>query len=77
MQVRPRESKVKIMFSAVAIRLLGPAMAYKAYRSYWLGTLASVAGFQMLMFHGSVSQRIVIQLGNQHKNTIKWLNNDI
>ena len=27
-----------------------PAMRYPQYRAYWLGTLASVCGFQMLMF---------------------------
>ncbi len=27
-----------------------PALRYPAYRAYWLGTLASVCGFQMLMF---------------------------
>ena len=27
-----------------------PALRYKQYRAYWLGTLASVSGFQMLMF---------------------------
>lgn len=27
-----------------------PALRYPQYRSYWLGTLASVCGFQMLMF---------------------------
>ena len=27
-----------------------PALRYPKYRSYWLGTLASVSGFQMLMF---------------------------
>ena len=31
-------------------KLLGPAMGYPAYRAYWLGTLASVIGFQMLNF---------------------------
>lgn len=29
---------------------LPPALRYPAYRSYWLGTLASVSGFQMLTF---------------------------
>ncbi len=29
---------------------LPPALRYPAYRRYWLGSLASVAGFQMLMF---------------------------
>ncbi|MQG83848.1 MAG: MFS transporter, partial [SAR202 cluster bacterium] len=27
-----------------------PAFRYPAYRAYWLGTLASVSGFQMLNF---------------------------
>ena len=27
-----------------------PALRYPAYRAYWLGTLASVSGFQMLIF---------------------------
>ena len=27
-----------------------PALRYRQYRAYWLGTLASVSGFQMLMF---------------------------
>lgn len=27
-----------------------PALRYPAYRSYWLGTLASVSGYQMLIF---------------------------
>ena len=27
-----------------------PALRYPAYRSYWLGTLASVGGFQMFQF---------------------------
>ena len=27
-----------------------PALRYPQYRSYWFGTLASVCGFQMLMF---------------------------
>ena len=27
-----------------------PALTYPKYRAYWLGTLASVGGFQMLMF---------------------------
>lgn len=31
-------------------RILGPAMSSPAFRSYWLGTLASVAGFQVLNF---------------------------
>ncbi len=69
MQVRPRESKVKIMFSAVAIRLLGPAMAYKAYRSYWLGTLASVAGFQMLTF----SQYVIIHRLTHDPKYLAWV----
>ena len=38
------------MFTTIIIRALGPAMTYPAYRSYWLGTLASVSGFQMLNF---------------------------
>ena len=29
---------------------LPPALRYPKYRAYWLGTLASVGGFQMLMF---------------------------
>ena len=29
---------------------LPPALRYPQYRAYWLGTLASVSGFQMLMF---------------------------
>ena len=27
-----------------------PALRYRAYRAYWTGSLASVAGFQMLVF---------------------------
>ena len=38
------------MVSETLTRVCGPAMAYPAYRSYWLGTLASVGGFQMLNF---------------------------
>ena len=38
------------MISIISQKLLGPAMAYPAYRAYWLGTLASVIGFQMLNF---------------------------
>jgi len=38
------------MISAISQKLLGPAMAYPAYRAYWIGTLASVIGFQMLNF---------------------------
>ena len=69
MQVRLRESKVKIMFSAVAIRLLGPAMAYKAYRLYWLGSLASVAGFQMLTF----SQYVIIHRLTHDPKYLAWV----
>ena len=29
---------------------LPPALRYPAYRAFWLGTLASVGGFQMLRF---------------------------
>ncbi len=38
--------------SGVARRILTvpPALRYPAYRAYWLGTLASVSGFQMLTF---------------------------
>ena len=32
------------------VAALPPALRYPAYRSYWLGTLASVSGFQMLTF---------------------------
>lgn len=38
------------MFTRISQKLLGPAMAYPAYRAYWAGTLASVIGFQMLNF---------------------------
>jgi len=38
------------MIATISQKLLGPAMAYPAYRAYWLGTLASVIGFQMLNF---------------------------
>ena len=38
------------MDSKILVKALGPAMAYRPYRAYWLGTLASVAGFQMLSF---------------------------
>lgn len=31
-------------------RAVPPALRYPAYRSYWLGTLASVSGFQMFTF---------------------------
>jgi MFS family permease len=57
------------MFSAVAIRLLGPAMAYKAYRAYWLGTLASVAGFQMLTF----SQYVIIHRLTHDPKYLAWV----
>ena len=60
---------MKRMFSAVAIRLLGPAMAYKAYRSYWLGTLASVAGFQMLTF----SQYVIIHRLTHDPKYLAWV----
>ena len=33
-----------------ARRATPPALRYPAYRAYWLGTLASVSGFQMLTF---------------------------
>ncbi len=33
-----------------ARRAVPPALRYPAYRAYWLGTLASVSGFQMLTF---------------------------
>ena len=38
--------------SSVVSRLLSvpPAMRYPKYRAYWFGTLASVCGFQMLIF---------------------------
>ena len=29
---------------------LPPALHYPAYRAYWLGTLASVSGFQIVRF---------------------------
>ena len=38
------------MIAIISQKLLGPAMAYPAYRAYWVGTLASVIGFQMLNF---------------------------
>ena len=38
------------MDSKILVKALGPAMGYPSYRAYWLGTLASVAGFQMLSF---------------------------
>ena len=38
------------MASKILEKILGPAMAYPSYRAYWVGTLASVAGFQMLNF---------------------------
>jgi MFS family permease len=38
------------VFSRLLTRALGPAMAFPAYRSFWIGTLASVCGFQMLNF---------------------------
>lgn len=38
------------MMSSILVRLLGPAMGFDSFRSYWFGTLASVTGFQMLTF---------------------------
>ena len=40
----PSSSIVSTLFS------VPPAMRYPKYRAYWFGTLASVCGFQMLMF---------------------------
>jgi MFS family permease len=39
-----------IRFKEAASRRVPPALRYPAYRTYWLGTLASVSGFQMLTF---------------------------
>ena len=38
------------MMSSFLVRMLGPAMGFDSFRSYWFGTLASVTGFQMLTF---------------------------
>ena len=38
------------MFGGALSQRLPPALRYPKYRAYWLGTLASVGGFQMLMF---------------------------
>ena len=38
------------MGTSLLTKTLGPAMAFRQYRIFWLGTLASVTGFQMLNF---------------------------
>jgi len=39
-----------VMIASLLTKTLGPAMEFKQYRIFWLGTLASVTGFQMLNF---------------------------
>ena len=48
----PRELLVLALHGLMLRRLFSipPALRYPRYRAYWLGTLASVGGFQMLMF---------------------------
>lgn len=39
-----------VMIASLLTKTLGPAMEFRQYRIFWLGTLASVTGFQMLNF---------------------------
>jgi len=39
-----------VMIVSLLTKTLGPAMEFRQYRIFWLGTLASVTGFQMLNF---------------------------
>lgn len=38
------------MIASLLTKTLGPAMGFRQYRIFWVGTLASVTGFQMLNF---------------------------
>ena len=48
----PESGQVEVETPPLWRRLLSvpPALRYPQYRAYWFGTLASVCGFQMLMF---------------------------
>ncbi len=45
--VKQKSDTGRGLFSASSVP---PALRYPQYRAYWLGTLASVSGFQMIMF---------------------------
>ncbi len=47
---QPQSIEAVAYFVDKARRAVPPALRYPAYRSYWLGTLASVSGFQMFTF---------------------------